>query len=125
MATKVSLQVLVVALIFAMFTTHQTWGEQDCHQEKILVIQKCKATIEIGVPYVRPRSDCRQVVEASDMACVCRIITEDEELYISVSKLVRLARACGQIVPAGSKCGTWTVPPPLSPPPPRDTDKSF
>ncbi|TVU32071.1 hypothetical protein EJB05_23789, partial [Eragrostis curvula] len=117
MLVKLARQVLIIALVFATFTTHGVWGEADCHHEKILVFLKCKKTIKIGVDYVQPTSECRRTVQSSDMACVCRIITDDEEFYVSVSKLVRLARECGRQVPAGDKCGSWTVPPPLSPPP--------
>jgi hypothetical protein len=34
MAIKVTFQILMFALAFAIFTTHQAWGEQDCHDEK-------------------------------------------------------------------------------------------
>ncbi|TVU30186.1 hypothetical protein EJB05_21796, partial [Eragrostis curvula] len=115
MVTKVFFHVLVFALIFAMFTTHQTLGEQDCTDEKIAVLRTCKKTLDIDDDYVEPTSRCRHLVESSDMACVCRKVTLAEEFSVSVSKLVRLARECGNVVPAGSKCGTWTVPPPLSP----------
>lgn len=106
MDPKVAFQILIIALIVFMFTTHQAWGEQDCHNEKISVIRKCQKIIEIGTPYARPRGACRRAVESSDMACVCRIITEDEEFYISVSKIVQLARDCGKIIPEGAKCGS-------------------
>jgi hypothetical protein len=31
MAIKVVFEVLVLPLVFAMFTTHEAWGEQDCY----------------------------------------------------------------------------------------------
>lgn len=34
------------------------------------------------------------------------IITKPEERFISMSKLVQLARDCGKAVPIGSKCGS-------------------
>ncbi|KAF8704169.1 hypothetical protein HU200_031664 [Digitaria exilis] len=63
-------------------------------------------TITLEGDYVDPSNKCRETVQKSYMACVCRVISVDEQLKISVVKLVRLARACGKIVPAGSKCGS-------------------
>lgn len=107
MVVKVALQMLIIGLlVIVVFTTHQVWSEQDCYGEKVLVVKRCWKTIEIGVAYENPTSKCRRTVESSDVACVCRIITTDEEAYISVSKLVKLARECGKQFPDGSKCGS-------------------
>ncbi|XP_039818658.1 uncharacterized protein LOC120681202 [Panicum virgatum] len=138
MATKVAIQVMVFALVFIMLATHPGWGEQDCYDEKDAVIRKCMvwpiskgaartpsrkahhASIETFSDYVDPSNICRATVQESDMACVCHVISKSEQRKISVVKLVRLARQlarqCGKPVLVGSKCGTWTVPPPLSPP---------
>jgi hypothetical protein len=107
MATKVAIQVMVFALVFfIMLATHPAWGEQECCAEKDAVIHNCMRTITIVGGYVDPSSRCRATVQESDMACVCRAISVNEQLRISVVKLVRLARQCGKLVPVGSKCGS-------------------
>ncbi|CAL5031131.1 unnamed protein product [Urochloa decumbens] len=116
MATKVDLQVMAFALVFIILATHLTWGEVDCHHEKQAVMHKCMKTITIVGDYVDPSNKCREIVQESNMACICRNIEIEDQLKISVVKLVRLARQCGKLVPIGSKCGTWTVQPPQSPP---------
>ena len=63
-------------------------------------------TITIIGAYVDPSNRCRATVQVSDMACICRVLSIDEELTISVAKLLRLARQCGKLVPVGSKCGS-------------------
>jgi hypothetical protein len=40
------------------------------------------------------------------MACVCRSITLEEQLTISVMKVVDVAKECGNPVPPGNKCGS-------------------
>ncbi|TVU15250.1 hypothetical protein EJB05_38775, partial [Eragrostis curvula] len=119
MATKVIHEALVLALVFTMLTTHQAWGEYDCHGEKELVKSKCKKTITMVGDYIPPDDNCRRAVEASDMACICRILSLEEQNKICVVKLVWLAGECGKPVPAGEKCGTWTVPRVVHTPPPR------
>nr|TKW06245.1 hypothetical protein SEVIR_7G230100v2 [Setaria viridis] len=113
MHIKVILQLLVFALVLTIFTTHQAWGEEDCYEEKRSIIKYCIKSIRIRGKYVPPSRTCRVYVELCDMACVCHVLTPQDELRISAFKLVRLARDYGVPVPAGSKCGSWTVPPSL------------
>ncbi|TVT99709.1 hypothetical protein EJB05_54909, partial [Eragrostis curvula] len=97
---------LLVCLIFAIFTTNHIWGEKDCYKEKELVRKHCLATITVHGDYVPPNNPCRHVVESSDMVCICRTLTSQEEVTISATKLVRLAHDCHKPVPIGSKCGS-------------------
>ncbi|RLM58290.1 hypothetical protein C2845_PM18G00780 [Panicum miliaceum] len=118
MATKVTLGLLASALVFTMFAAHQAWDEPDCYAEKELVLRKCRFTIKVPGDYVRPNPSCRVAVDHADMACICRILTIEEESTVSISKILRLARDCDQPVPAGSRYGSFTVPAPLSSSPP-------
>ncbi|RLM69655.1 hypothetical protein C2845_PM17G01860 [Panicum miliaceum] len=52
------------------------------------------------------------------MACICHILTIEEENTVSIYKILRLSRDCDQPVPAGSRCESFTVPTLLSSPPP-------
>ncbi|KAJ1271840.1 hypothetical protein BS78_06G156500 [Paspalum vaginatum] len=119
MAMKAMFQVLVLALVFSMLGKHQVWGETDCYQEKESVKFECKNSIRNSGPYVLPRPGdrCCAVVEASDMACICRILDEEEEKTISAARLVRVAERCGNPLPNGSNCGTSHFHPPPPPPP--------
>ncbi|PUZ43818.1 hypothetical protein GQ55_8G037800 [Panicum hallii var. hallii] len=98
MATKVTLGLLASALVFTMFAAHQAWGEPDCYAEKELVLRKCRFTIKIPGDYVRPNPSCRVAVDHADMACICHILTIEEESTVSISKILRLARDCDQPV---------------------------
>ncbi|PAN41384.1 hypothetical protein PAHAL_8G039500 [Panicum hallii] len=91
MATKVTLGLLASALVFTMFAAHQAWGEPDCYAEKELVLRKCRFTIKIPGDYVRPNPSCRVAVDHADMACICHILTIEEESTVSISKILRLA----------------------------------
>ncbi|CAL5055284.1 unnamed protein product [Urochloa decumbens] len=114
MYVKVVFQLMVFALVFTMFIPHLSLGEKDCYEQKYRFKHKCMESIEIKGPYVAPSDSCVLVVRQSDMACICRVILIEEQAEISVSKIVRLATECGNPVPAGNKCGSYTVPPPLS-----------
>ena len=88
MAVSVTLQLVVFALVFTMFGTHQAWGVQDCYREKDLVKERCMETIKIGAPYVPPTESCRHTVGQSDMTCICRILTIEELLIVNAAKIV-------------------------------------
>ncbi|TVU50307.1 hypothetical protein EJB05_01674, partial [Eragrostis curvula] len=62
-------------------------AEEDCHGDKELVKVQCRKTLEVLGPYVDPKPSCIRAVEQSDMACICRIITPEEEIYISIISL--------------------------------------
>ena len=106
MATKATLEVLIFALVFIMFTTHQTQGEPDCYRQKDLVLYKCKYSIKISGDYIGPDSTCRELVEECDMTCICQILTMEDEKTVSIDKILRLARDYNNPVPAGSICGS-------------------
>lgn len=106
MAIKVTFQILMFALAFAIFTTHQAWGEQDCHDEKEDVEKYCIGSIKINGDYEPTTAMCRQVVGRSDMACICCLLNPRDEVHVSAVKLVRLARDCRKPLPSGSRCGS-------------------
>lgn len=106
MPIKVVLQLLLFASVFTMFTTRQTQGEKDCYRQKLVIKFKCWEIIKFGVPYVAPTQDCIRLIRRSDMVCICRAITEEDEEEISVAKLLQLAGRCNNSVPLGTKCGS-------------------
>ncbi|OEL26678.1 hypothetical protein BAE44_0012308, partial [Dichanthelium oligosanthes] len=85
----------------------------DAHKIK----HHCRGSILTVGPYEPPIDDCLHVCRRSDMPCRCRVLTHKDEHLVSAVKLVQLARDCGYPWQEGSKRGSWTVPPPLSPPP--------
>jgi hypothetical protein len=97
---------MVFALVFVMFSSHQALSEQDCHEDKEKLLTICWDTIKIDGAYVPPTRFCRYFVQKVDMACVCRVLNPADEVTTSVVKLVRLAHDCGKALPVGSKCGS-------------------
>ncbi|AQK42482.1 Putative bifunctional inhibitor/lipid-transfer protein/seed storage 2S albumin superfamily protein [Zea mays] len=111
--TKVMLRVLVFSLVFTMLSTHQALGnKENCDKDKDFIKRQCERCIGVGRKFPTTKLCCNAIKRA-DMACVCRSITLEEQLTISVMKVVDVAKECGNPVPPGNKCGTWTVPPQL------------
>lgn len=52
-AIKVTLQVMIFALVLSMLATHQVWGEADCYRQKVSVKIDCMENIKFDDPYVR------------------------------------------------------------------------
>jgi hypothetical protein len=106
MNTKVILQLMVFSLVFTMLVTRQAWGEEDCYLDKEEIKSKCKDAISLGGDYVQPSAECCAAMRKSNMACICRNLSADEQLRVlSVSKLIRVSRQCHNPVAVGSKCG--------------------
>ena len=111
---------VVFALVFVMFTSHQAWSEQDCHEDKEkLLITICWDTVKIDGAYVPPADFYCHFVQIVDMASVCRLLYPVDEVttsavkkslqltsVVTLSKLVHLAHDCGKALPIGSKCGS-------------------
>ncbi|KAF8702269.1 hypothetical protein HU200_033037 [Digitaria exilis] len=111
MGIKVMLHAVIFSLVFSMLVKHQVWGEYDCYREKVAVMLKCNNSIKKGGPYVRPRpgDKCCTTVQASDTACICRLLTTDDEETVEPKRLVKAAYHCGKPVPVGSKCGSKSI----------------
>ncbi|KAL6629022.1 hypothetical protein ACP70R_028787 [Stipagrostis hirtigluma subsp. patula] len=107
MASKEMLQLLVLASVLAMLMANQAWG---CENEKVLLFEVCKKSLtKYPSKFVHPSQECFQTVLATDMPCVCRILTPQDEETINVERLVRVARDCGRPLPVGTHCGTYVV----------------
>lgn len=85
------------------------WGEEDCYQEKKMVLNKCRKTLKVGKPYVEPSESCIHAVRHSHMTCVCEKLTVEEENEVSAGKLVRLASECNNPVSGGIKRGSKCI----------------
>jgi hypothetical protein len=97
---------MVFALVFVMFASHQALSEQDYHEDKEKLLTICWDTIKIDGAYVPPTAFCRYFVKKKvNMACVCRLLNPANEVTTSAVKLVHLAHDCGKALLVGSKCG--------------------
>ncbi|KAG2632425.1 hypothetical protein PVAP13_2NG093300 [Panicum virgatum] len=117
MPTTPIIRLLVFALVFTLFIMPHAWGEQDCYHEKDVFLHKCALSIKRGLAYLPPNPICCRVVRKIDMTCVCRVIQPPEEENIDVRHAYFVSQDCGKPVPAGNKCGSWTIPGAEVPPP--------
>ncbi|TVU03977.1 hypothetical protein EJB05_12757 [Eragrostis curvula] len=117
MNTKVFIQPLVYASVFALLALPQALGEQDCHEDKVKFLEKCSWHIVPGFPYARPSpsNSCCKAVRKFDMTCICRIITHQDNA--DGHYVYRVSVDCNNPVPPGNKCGDWSIP---GPPPPHN-----
>jgi hypothetical protein len=105
MARNTLIQLLVFTLVFIMSTT-QAWGDQDCYQEKDMVLRECTISIITIGNYIPPSNLCCRHVRSSDMVCVCRKLEPSDEVSVSPRKLVRVAEDCRKPLPPRTKCGS-------------------
>ncbi|CAL5066504.1 unnamed protein product [Urochloa decumbens] len=116
MTRKAIIQLLVFALVYTLSVMPHAWGEMGCYRQKVSFMQKCNWSIKRGMAYMPPHAGCCRVVQRIDMVCVCRTMTEDDEKTIDVKHVYFVSQNCDSPVPAGNKCGSWTIPAPHPPP---------
>ncbi|XP_010521543.1 PREDICTED: uncharacterized protein LOC104800444 [Tarenaya hassleriana] len=75
------------------------------------LVAKCEQFVMGGGPKVPPSAECCGAVKGANVPCVCSLVTPSLEKLVNVEKVVYVARTCGLTVPAGMKCGSYTVPP--------------
>ena len=110
---------VVFALVFVMFTSHQAWSEQDFHEDKEKVLTIFWDTVKIDGAYVPPADFCCYFVQIVEMAFVCHLLYPVDEVttsavkkslqltsVVTLSKLIHLAHDCAKALPVGIKCGS-------------------
>ncbi|KAF8693617.1 hypothetical protein HU200_039025 [Digitaria exilis] len=106
MSIKIDLRIMFFALIFAGFTSHHVWGEEDYYHQKDVFMMKCMDTIKLGTPYEDPSQPCIRAVGKYDMKRICGAFTFSDQLEVSMIKTVILAYTCHKPIPIGEKCGS-------------------
>jgi hypothetical protein len=106
MTTKSITQLLVFSFVFTLFIMPRSWGENDCHLQKLQFMHTCYMHIRRNTGYLKPISTCCKIVRTYDMACVCRSINDQDEKTIDGKHAYFVTRDCHNPVPAGNKCGS-------------------
>ncbi|XP_059430490.1 uncharacterized protein LOC132164090 [Corylus avellana] len=111
-----SLAVLVVAGILLMISSSGN-GEQvimgkGCEGDVLGLASQCEKYVRKSGPKIKPSWGCCAVVKNADVPCVCSLVNKEIEQVIDMEKVVYVARSCGKTVAPGTKCGSYSVPPP-------------
>ncbi|XP_074578993.1 uncharacterized protein LOC141835438 [Curcuma longa] len=111
---------LTVALLLAGATTFPSAKSQlivACGTDVEKLVLACHEFIAIPGPKKKPNKACCDCLARADVPCLCKELPPEVEKSISMEKAVYVARSCGKTVPAGTKCGSYTVPPSGAPAP--------
>ena len=73
MMANIKLVLMVLALVFTIFTRHQASCGQDCYVNKDILKRVHMNTVKIKEKYIAPRDLCHRIVGAQHMACICRV----------------------------------------------------
>ncbi|KAG6536270.1 uncharacterized protein LOC122002874 [Zingiber officinale] len=105
---------LTVASLLVGATTVPTEQSQlivACGTDVEKLVLACHEFIAIPGPKKKPNKACCDSLATADVPCLCKELPPEVEKSISMEKAVYVARSCGKTVPAGTKCGSYTVPP--------------
>ncbi|XP_028785328.1 uncharacterized protein LOC114741243 [Neltuma alba] len=88
-------------------------AQSECKGTPIYeLMSKCEKFVEPSGPKVQPSAECCSAVKGADIPCLCKYVSGAIEKMVSMEKVVYVCRTCGKDLPAGMKCGSYTVPPP-------------
>ncbi|KAJ6984639.1 hypothetical protein D5086_017870 [Populus alba] len=119
MATTSTHRRHVLALAMLVIVGIHILGNQkvaaaSCNETLSSLVSKCSRFVQIPGPRDLPSDACCQAmkqVTVGELPCLCKFVTPAALKVISMEKAVFVARTCGVTVPAGTVCGSYTVPP--------------
>ncbi|KAG9449578.1 hypothetical protein H6P81_009543 [Aristolochia fimbriata] len=82
----------------------------ECTGEVKELESKCGRFVGKGGPKLPPSHECCEVVQRSNVPCLCGHINKQVEKFISVEKVAFAAKSCERPLPSGTKCGSLTIP---------------
>ncbi|CAK9184357.1 unnamed protein product [Ilex paraguariensis] len=83
----------------------------DCSVDIQRLISNCKRYVIKLVPKIPPSAACCGVVKSANFTCVCSHVTPAITKFVSIEKVLYVAKTCGLTLTSGMKCGSFTVPP--------------
>ncbi|WCJ36837.1 Bifunctional inhibitor/lipid-transfer protein/seed storage 2S albumin superfamily protein [Euphorbia peplus] len=100
---------LIIVALTLLISSEKTWG-LSCENDVVGLVTQCKNYVVKEGTMLKPSEDCCAVVKKANVPCVCSLVTQQIESFISMAKVVYVAKSCGKDVPSGTKCGSYIVP---------------
>ncbi|KAL4204302.1 hypothetical protein AMTRI_Chr01g131450 [Amborella trichopoda] len=89
----------------AMAMVVRSQDEPDCENDINQLTSQCLEYVKKDGPQLPPSGRCCSAVQAANMPCVCKHVTKEIDQYISVTKVIYVAKHCNRPLPSGTKCG--------------------
>ncbi|WCJ36840.1 Bifunctional inhibitor/lipid-transfer protein/seed storage 2S albumin superfamily protein [Euphorbia peplus] len=99
------------ALILKEQTVSAYCYDEKTQHQMALLASKCAEFIKKDGPKRLPSKECCDTIKNTATNDICSCINARVEAMVSMEKAVFIARKCGKNVPAGMKCGSYTIPP--------------
>ncbi|KAJ1420636.1 Bifunctional inhibitor/plant lipid transfer protein/seed storage helical domain [Sesbania bispinosa] len=107
-STWLTLAMLVVCGSL-IYNTNQVSGQ--CGGSLPALISQCSQFVQKPGPMIPPSPGCCAELRHLDIPCACKLVTKSVEKYVSIPKVIFVARSCGLNLPPGMQCGSVRVPP--------------
>ncbi|KAL9688741.1 hypothetical protein QQ045_033165 [Rhodiola kirilowii] len=103
---------VIVAVILA--AAHPTTARNNRTLCRVVVsdlVSKCAKFAQGSGPVTNPSQDCCRVIKDTDIGCACKRVNWFIERIVNMKKAIFVARSCGLKLQAGTKCGSFKIPP--------------
>ncbi|KAJ4750913.1 Bifunctional inhibitor/lipid-transfer protein/seed storage 2S albumin superfamily protein [Rhynchospora pubera] len=102
---------LSLTLILLLTLMVRSVTSEECSNDLSKLSISCKQYVKYPAnPKIDPSKECCDVVQQSNIKCVCGHVTKEIEKIISMEKVVYVAAKCGRPLAKGSKCGSYQIP---------------
>ncbi|CAN0901830.1 hypothetical protein LINGRAHAP2_LOCUS21633 [Linum grandiflorum] len=108
----VGLTTLTILVLITTTPQHQASAQNYCNAN-LMSLMSCLTYVQKSGPKTPPSVPCCEAIQPVDVSCACGYASSFAERYVSLDKVVYVARSCGKTLVAGTKCGSYTIPPPL------------
>ncbi|CAN0901829.1 hypothetical protein LINGRAHAP2_LOCUS21632 [Linum grandiflorum] len=102
---------VILVLICTSTLQHQASAQSYCNADLSSLMSQCWKYVQKSGSKSAPSPGCCTAIKPVDLACACPYISKSVEGYVSMDKVVYVARSCGKNLVAGTKCGSYTIPP--------------
>ncbi|KAG6630327.1 hypothetical protein I3843_13G008700 [Carya illinoinensis] len=101
----------ILGILMSNDNSNMVAGQAACQGDLQGLITQCAMFVQKNLPKSNPSPGCCSVIQTVDIPCACKHITKEVEQVVDMEKVVFVAKYCGRALPAGTQCGSYTVPP--------------
>jgi len=81
-------------------------GEGQCHGDLEGLIKNCAAYVQKPGEMTDPSEACCKVIKGTDVVCMCKHLTPEQQQLLSAVKVIHCLQFCGKPLAPGIKCGS-------------------
>ncbi|CAN1751121.1 hypothetical protein LINPERHAP1_LOCUS4241 [Linum perenne] len=96
----------ITLTVLIITAPHQASAQTYCNADLSSLMSQCWKYVQKSGSKSPPSPGCCAALKPVDLSCACPYVSKSVEGYVSMDKVVYVARTCGMNLAAGTKCGS-------------------